>query len=131
MISELNERIDYYLSEQADHIMEKLQEFKLVIPFTSILHTYELTKYRYLIFKEDLLGARKQYELLQKQKKILSQPQVSLFNYLYAVWLLKKGFYKKADGLLGNISKDSKIDISPGELLYHRAIAKTTLEETG
>lgn len=131
LIYELNEAIDYYLSDQADQAVAKLRAFELVIPFTTILHTYELAKYRYLIFKEDLHAARKQYDLLQKQKKIFSQPQVSLFNYLYAVWLLKKGFYKKADGLLGNISKDSKIDISTGELLYHRSIAKTTLEETG
>ncbi|HAQ07486.1 MAG TPA: transcriptional regulator [Bacillus bacterium] len=131
LVAELNEKIDYYLNDEADQVMEKLRDYEGIIPFTTNLHTYELTKYRYLIFKEKLPEARMQYELLNKQKNIFSQPQTSLFRYLYAVWLLKKGFYKKADELLDTIGKDSKIEISDGELLYHRAIAKTTLEEPG
>ncbi|MEH7443917.1 tetratricopeptide repeat protein [Bacillus sp. JJ1122] len=131
LVTELNEKIDYYLNDEADLVMEKLREFEGIIPFTSNLHTYELSKYRYLIFKERLPQAQKQYELLNKQKNIFSQPQMALFSYLYAVWLLKKGIYKKADELLDSIGKDSKIEISSGELFYHRAIAKTTLEEPG
>jgi HTH-type transcriptional regulator, quorum sensing regulator NprR len=131
LISELNEKIDYFLNDEADQAMEKLKEFEGIIPFTTNLHTYELTKFRFLIFKGLITEAQVQYELLNKQKKIFSQPQASLFCYLYAVWLLKRGIYKKADELLNSIGKDTKIEISSGELLYHRALAKTSLEEPG
>ena len=131
LVVELNEKIDYYLNDEADKAMEKLKEFEAIIPFTTNLHTYELTKYRYLIFKGLIPEARKQYEHLNKQKNIFSQPQTSLFHYLYAVWLLKKGFHKKADELLDTIGKGTKIEISSGELLYHRALAKSSLEEPG
>ncbi|MBT2641361.1 helix-turn-helix domain-containing protein [Bacillus sp. ISL-41] len=131
LVAELNEKIDYFLNDEADDVMERLKEFEGIIPFSNNLHTYELAKYRYLIFKEMLNAAQKQYDLLNKQKNIFSQPQLALFSYLYAVWLLKKGIYKKADDLLGSIGKDSKIEIASGELFYHRAIAKTTLEEPG
>jgi HTH-type transcriptional regulator, quorum sensing regulator NprR len=129
LVLELNEKIDYFLSEEAEKSMESLKEYEGIIPFTTHLHTYELTKFRYLIFKGKIAEAQIQYELLNKQKKIFSQPQMALFSYLYAVWLLKKGTYSKADQLLDTIGKDSKIEISSGELLYHRAIAKTLLEE--
>jgi HTH-type transcriptional regulator, quorum sensing regulator NprR len=131
LVSELNENIDYFLNEEADEAMQKLEEFEGIIPFTTNLHTYELTKFRYLIFKGLLPEAQVQYELLNKQKKIFSQPQASLFSYLYAVWLLKKGNFKKADEILESIGKGSKIEISSGELIYHRALAKSSLEEPG
>lgn len=131
LVSDLNEKIDYFLNDEADEAMERLKEYEGIIPFTTNLHTYELSKFRYLIFKGMIPEAHIQYELLNKQKKIFSQPQMALFSYLYAVWLLKKGTYSKADQLLDSIGKDSKIDISSGELLYHRAIAKTLLEEPG
>ncbi|MCM3664843.1 helix-turn-helix domain-containing protein [Mesobacillus subterraneus] len=131
LVSELNEKIDYFLNEEADEAMLKLEEYEGIIPFTTNLHTYELTKFRYLIFKGMLPEAQVQYELLNKQKKIFSQPQASLFSYLYAVWLLKKGNFKKADEILESIGKGSKIEISSGELLYHRALAKSSLEEPG
>jgi HTH-type transcriptional regulator, quorum sensing regulator NprR len=131
LVSDLNEKIDYFLNDEADEAMESLKEFEGIIPFTTNLHTYELSKFRYLIFKGMIPEAQIQYELLNKQKKIFSQPQMALFSYLYAVWLLKKGSYSKADQLLDSIGKYSKIDISSGELLYHRAIAKTLLEEPG
>lgn len=131
LVSDLNEKIDYFLNDEADEAMESLKEYEGIIPFTTNLHTYELSKFRYLIFKGMIPEAQIQYELLNKQKKIFSQPQMALFSYLYAVWLLKKGSYSKADQLLDSIGKDSKIEISSGELLYHRAIAKTLLEEPG
>lgn len=131
LVSELNENIDYFLNEEADEAMQKLEEYEGIIPFTTNLHTYELTKFRYLIFKGMLPEAQVQYELLNKQKKIFSQPQASLFSYLYAVWLLKKGNFKKADEILESIGKGSKIEISSGELIYHRALAKSSLEEPG
>jgi HTH-type transcriptional regulator, quorum sensing regulator NprR len=131
LVSDLNENIDYFLNEEADEAMQKLKEFEGIIPFTTNLHTYELTKFRYLIFKGLLPEAQVQYELLNKQKKIFSQPQASLFSYLYAVWLLKKGNFKKADEILESIGKGSKIEISSGELIYHRALAKSSLEEPG
>lgn len=131
LVSDLNEKIDYFLNDEADEAMESLKEFEGIIPFTTNLHTYELSKFRYLIFKGMIPEAQIQYELLNKQKKIFSQPQMALFSYLYAVWLLKKGSYSKADQLLDSIGKYSKIEISSGELLYHRAIAKTLLEEPG
>jgi HTH-type transcriptional regulator, quorum sensing regulator NprR len=131
LVSELNEKIDYFLNEEADEAMLKLEEYEGIIPFTTNLHTYELTKFRFLIFKGMLPEAQVQYELLNKQKKIFSQPQASLFSYLYAVWLLKKGNFKKADEILESIGKGSKIEISSGELLYHRALAKSSLEEPG
>ncbi|MGA9228476.1 MAG: helix-turn-helix transcriptional regulator, partial [Mesobacillus sp.] len=122
LVSDLNEKIDYFLNDEADKAMEMLKEYEGIIPFTTNLHTYELSKFRYLIFKGMISEAQIQYELLNKQKKIFSQPQMALFSYLYAVWLLKKGSYSKADQLLDSIGKDSKIEISSGELLYHRAI---------
>lgn len=131
LIFQVNECIDYHLNDLADVKLKELEEFEHVVPFTDFLHTYELTKYRYYIFKEDLLQANNQYELLFRQKNTFSQQQLTLYHYLYAVWMLKKGFYKKADELLSSISTESKIDISLGELLYHRSIVKTTLEETG
>jgi HTH-type transcriptional regulator, quorum sensing regulator NprR len=131
LISELNEKIDYIQEDEAEVVMEKLKEFEGIIPFTTNLHKYELTKFRYLIFKGLLSEAQGQYELLNKQKKIFSQPQMALFSYLYAVMLLKKRIYKKADMILDNIGRGSKFDISDGELLYHRALAKTSLEDLG
>ncbi|MBT2685556.1 helix-turn-helix domain-containing protein [Bacillus sp. ISL-37] len=131
LVGELNEKIDYYLNDEADDVMKKLQEFEGIIPFSTNLHTYELAKYRYLIFKGKISEASKQFELLNKQKNIFSQPQMALFSYLHAVWLLKKGNCKKADGILDSIGKASKIEISSGELLYHRALAKSSLEEPG
>ncbi|RSD25513.1 tetratricopeptide repeat protein [Mesobacillus subterraneus] len=131
LVSEVNEKIDYFLDEEAVEVMSKLTEFEGIIPFSTNLHTYELTKFRYLIFKGMLTEAKSQYELLNKQKKIFSQPQLALFSYLYAVMLLKKRVYKKADNILDAISRESKIEISTGELLYHRALAKTSLEDLG
>lgn len=131
LVAELNEKIDYYLNDEADEVMERLKEFEGIIPFTTNLHTYELTKFRYLIFKSMMSEAKVQFELLNKQKKIFSQPQMALFSYLYAVWLLRKGTLKKADNILESIGRGSKIEISSGELLYHRAFAKSSLEEPG
>ncbi len=131
LINELNEKIDYIQDEEAETAMESLKEFEGIIPFTTNLHTYELTKFRYLIFKGKLTEAREQYELLKKQRKIFSQPQMALFSYLHAVMLLKKRIYKKADEILDTIGRGSKFDIPDGELLYHRALAKTSLDDLG
>jgi HTH-type transcriptional regulator, quorum sensing regulator NprR len=131
LIKELNEKIDFIQDEEADTTMEILKEFEGIIPFTTNLHTYELTKFRYLIFKHRFTEAQEQYELLKKQKKIFSQPQMALFSYLHAVMLLKKRIYKKADQILDTIGRGSKFDIPDGEILYHRALAKTSPEDLG
>ncbi|WP_071459597.1 helix-turn-helix domain-containing protein [Bacillus massilinigeriensis] len=130
-LTELNELIDYHLKEEASELMEKMKEMENVIPFSSSLYLYELTKLRYFIFTEQLEEAQQQKEMLNKQKKNFSQHENSLFRYLNAVLLLKKGNNQKAEELLEDLLNCWNDVVDRGELYYHLTLTKTSSDKVG
>lgn len=131
LLKELGEKLNYYLSEEVEGIFQKLKDLEHVIPFSIHIYSYELYKYRYLLFKDFLAEAEAQSDLLYKQKKNFSQHEVYLFTYYNAVLLIKKGQYNLADELLDEIHVNDINEMTNGDFLYHRALVKTSLEQSG
>ncbi|MGG1676810.1 helix-turn-helix domain-containing protein [Neobacillus sp. NRS-1170] len=131
LLGQLGEKINYFLKDKIDEIYQKLQEMEHIIPFSKFIHTYELYKYRYLLFKGFLAEAESQKDLLFKQKKNFSQHEEYLFRYFNAVCLIMKGQYKAADELLEALYIDPSNDRPNAEFFYHRAIVKSSLEQSG
>ena len=131
LLRDFSEKINFYLREEIEEIYQKLKEMEHVIPFSAHMYTYELYKYRYLLFKGLLSEAEAQRDLLHKQKKNFSQHESYLFRYYNAVFLLLKGQNKIADELLEELyTKDDNETIN-GEFLYHQALVKTSLDQSG
>lgn len=131
LIKELGEKLNYYLSEEIEGIFQKLKDLEHVIPFSIHIYSYELYKYRYLLFNGLLSEAEVQSDLLYKQKKNFSQHEEYLFNYYNAVFLIMKGQYNLADELLDEIYVNDNNEMTNGDFLYHRALVKTSLEQSG
>lgn len=128
---ELNEKISYYFKNDAETIFQNLQKWEELIPFSSYLYTYELYKYRYLLFVGKLDEAAVQRDLLNKWKNNFSQQERYLYSYYNAVFWIMKGKYAKADSILEDLFTDQNIEVTPGEVFYHRALVKSALEESG
>lgn len=131
LLGQLGEKINYYLKDKVDEIYQKLQEMEHIIPFSKYIYTYELYKYRYLLFKGFLAEAESQKDLLFKQKKNFSQHEEYLFRYFNAVCLIMKGQYKAADDLLEALYNEPSNETQNAEFFYHRAFVKGSLEQSG
>jgi HTH-type transcriptional regulator, quorum sensing regulator NprR len=131
LLVDLIKKINFYLNEDLDVTFEALKELGDIIPFSKYIYTYELYKYRYLLFKENLPEAENQRSLLYKQKKNFSQHEVYLFRYYNAVFLIMKGQYKAADEILEALHVESNHESVNGDFLYHRSIVKGLLNQTG
>ncbi|MHC0037282.1 helix-turn-helix domain-containing protein [Pseudoneobacillus sp. C159] len=130
LLLDLNEKILFYQKNQVDQIFAKLMEMEDIVPFSNSLYTYELYKYRYYLFKGNMQAADRQENILNKQKKNFSQHETYLFHYYNAVCLIMKGQYPKADIALEKLSLINNHQFETGELLYHRALVKSSLEKS-
>lgn len=126
----LNEKILFFQKNDVDQIFDKLAGIEDIIPFSSSLYTYELSKYRYLLFKGELKRAQQQENLLNKQKKNFSQQENYLFQHYNAICLIMQGQYQKADTVLELLMTLNNNEFVSGELLYHRALVKSSLEHS-
>lgn len=130
LLSALNEKMLFYQKNAVDQIFDKLVGMEDIIPFSTSLYTYELYKYRYFLFKGNLKSADQQENLLSKQKKNFSQQETYLFQYYNAICLMMKGQYKKADNSFDTLLLANNNDSVAGELHYHRALVKSSLEQS-
>jgi HTH-type transcriptional regulator, quorum sensing regulator NprR len=126
----LNEKMLFFQKNEVDQIFEKLANIEDIIPFSTSLYTYELTKYRYFLFKGNLKKAQQQENLLNKQKKNFSQQENYLFQHYNAICLIMQGQYQKADTVLELLMTVNNSEFVSGELLYHRALVKSSLEHS-
>jgi HTH-type transcriptional regulator, quorum sensing regulator NprR len=130
-LRELCNKINFYLKEEVDEIYQKLKDREHLIPFSKHIYIWELTKYRYLLFKGFIEEAGTQRDLLFKQKKNFSQHESYLFRYYNAIFLILKGQFKNADEILDTLYIENDHDTTSGEFLYHRALVKSSLEQSG
>jgi HTH-type transcriptional regulator, quorum sensing regulator NprR len=131
LLVELAKKINFYQKDSLDDTFAALKELEHIIPFSKYIYNYELYKYRYFLFKENLSGAENQRSLLFKQKKNFSQHEEYLFRYFNSVFLIMKGQFKVADDLLERLYADSNNESVNGDFLYHRALVKGQLNKTG
>jgi HTH-type transcriptional regulator, quorum sensing regulator NprR len=130
LIRDLGSNINFYLRDEAGEVYQKLEELEHIIPYSEHIYLYELYKFRYLLFIGKLAEAETQKDLLAKQKKNFSQHEEYLFHYYQAVFLIMRGQFKKADDILDALSNE-KNEIISGDFLYHRALVKSSLEQSG
>jgi HTH-type transcriptional regulator, quorum sensing regulator NprR len=131
LLRDFGEKINFYLREEMEEIYQKLKQIEHVVPFSAHMYSYELYKYRYLLFKGLLSEAEVQRDILHKQKKNFSQHEKYLFSYYNAVFLILKGQYKMADELFEELYVKYNNETTNGEFLYHRALVKTSLDQPG
>jgi tetratricopeptide (TPR) repeat protein len=131
LLADLAQKLNYYVEYNLDETYEALKELEDIIPFSKYIYTYELYKYRYYLFKGNLAEAENQRTLLDKQKKNFSQHEGYLFRFYNAVCLIKRGQYQAADDIFENLYADSNNENGNGDFLYHRAIVKGVLNQTG
>lgn len=131
LLNQLVENINYFSKDHADAIFQQLREIEHIIPFSKYIHTYELYKYRYLLFKGFLAEADAQKDLLFKQRKNFSQHEDYLFQYFNAISLILKGQFKAADDIFELLSSDNYHETPTGEFYYHRALVKGSLYQSG
>ncbi|MEH7357008.1 tetratricopeptide repeat protein, partial [Neobacillus drentensis] len=116
---------------EIDGTYQKLKNIEHLIPFSKHFYICELYKYRYLLFKGLFEEAEAQRDLLYKQKKNFSQHENYLFRYYNAIFLILKGQYKNADDILDTLYTENDHETTSGEFLYHRALVKSFLEQSG
>ncbi|MFC4799849.1 tetratricopeptide repeat protein [Neobacillus sp. GCM10023253] len=131
LIREFSNRINFYLKEEIEETYQKLKLIEHLIPFSKYIYIWELFKYRYLLFKGKMDEAEQQKDLLYKQKKNFSQHEEYLFRYYNAVFLMWKGQYKNADDIFDTLHTENNYQATDGEFLYHRALVKSSLEQSG
>ncbi|MDF2856547.1 MAG: hypothetical protein K0Q87_2398 [Neobacillus sp.] len=130
LIRDFEEKINFCLREEADEIYHKLKEIEHIIPYSKSIYLYELYKFYYFLFRGLLSEAEVQKDLLAKQRKNFSQHEEYLFLYYHAVSLIMKGKFKKADEILDSLGSE-KNEIISGDFIYHRALVKSSLEQSG
>ncbi|PLR76887.1 transcriptional regulator [Bacillus sp. V3-13] len=130
LLNELKDKIDFYLKDDAQKLFEQLSGLENIIPFSSYLYKYELIKYRYQLFQRFLAEAEQQREMLKKQTKNFSQYESYLYQSYNALLLILKGQFKKADEAFDQLFTDANPEAATGELLYHRALVKSSLEQS-
>nr|WP_263325048.1 helix-turn-helix domain-containing protein [Neobacillus sp. Marseille-Q6967] len=131
LLKDLGEKINYYLREEIEDIYQELKALEHVIPFSNYMYSFELYKYRYLLFKGLISEAETQRDLLYKQKKNFSQHENYLFRYYNGVFLMIKGQFKKADEIFEALSLENNNESTNGEFLYHWAFVKSSLDQSG
>jgi HTH-type transcriptional regulator, quorum sensing regulator NprR len=131
LLKDFGEKINFYLREEIEIIFNRLKEIEHVIPFSNHIYSYELYKYRYLLFKGLLAEADTQRDILYKQKKNFSQHEMYLFRYYNAVSLILKGNHKKADEIFDELFAENNNETTNGEFLYHWALVKSALDQPG
>jgi HTH-type transcriptional regulator, quorum sensing regulator NprR len=130
LLLSLNEKMLFLQKDEVDHTFNQLRNMEDIIPFSNSLYTYELYKYRYFLFIGNLKSAEHQENLLSKQKKNFSQQESYLFQHYNAICLIMQGQYQKADQLLEILMSANNHEFVSGELLYHRALVKSSLEHS-
>lgn len=130
LLNTLNEKIYFYQKNEVEDIINQLQDYEAIIPFTSYLHTYELYKMRYLLFLGNVDQADHQKEILNKLKKSFSQHEIYLFHYCVTVLYILKGQFEQADQQFDSLFQISH-DSSSGEFLYYRSMVKAALQQSG
>ncbi|WP_335469282.1 helix-turn-helix domain-containing protein [Neobacillus drentensis] len=131
LLRNLHNRINFYLSKEVDVFYQKLKKREHLIPFSNHIYMCELTKYRYLLFKGYIAEAELQRDLLVKQRKNFSQHESYLFRYYNAIFLILKGKLINADEILETLYIENYHETTSGEFLYHRALVKSSLEQSG
>jgi HTH-type transcriptional regulator, quorum sensing regulator NprR len=130
LLFELNEKILYFQKNDVNDLFEKLVSMEDIIPFSNSLYAYELCKYRYYLFIGKLKQAALQENLLSKQKKNFSQQENYLFQHYNAICLIMQGQYQRADAVLETLMIARNNEAISGEILYHRALVKSSLEHS-
>lgn len=131
LLRELKNKMSFYLKDKIDEAYQSLTELEHLIPFSKHIYTWELYKFRYFIFVGDIARAEQHKDLLAKQKKNFSQHEAYLFRYYNAIFLIWKGQYKAADEVLESLYNEPDSEVTEGEFLYHRALVKSSLEQSG
>jgi tetratricopeptide (TPR) repeat protein len=131
LLRELGSKINFFLKDEIDEIYQKLKDIEHLIPFSKHIFICELYKYRYLLFKGFFEEAEYQRDLLYKQKKNFSQHEDYLFRYYNAIFFILKGQFKNADDILDTLDIENDHETTSGEFLYHRALVKSSLEQSG
>ena len=131
LLKSLQEKMRYYLKDEAEQIYIQLKELEGIVPFSAYIYTYELYKYRYFMFTGKMAEAETQKNLLSKQKKNFSQHERYLFDYYNAICLMMKGDYKKADEEMERLDFNPNHEFNSGDVLYHRALIKSALDQAG
>jgi len=131
LLRDFGEKINFYLRDEIEEIYQKLKQIEHVIPFSAHMYSYELYKYRYLLFKGLLSEAEVQRDILHKQKKNFSQQEKYLFRYYNAVFLILKGQYRKADAIFDELFVENNHESVNGEFLYHWTFVKSSLDQPG
>jgi len=131
LLREFSYHINFYLKDGIDQTYQRIKEIEHFIPFSKYIYICELYKYRYLLLKGLFAEAEAQRDLLSKQKKNFSQHENYLFRYYNAIFLILKGQYKSADDLLEKLYIENDHETTSGEFLYHRALVKGFLEQSG
>ncbi|WP_180960156.1 tetratricopeptide repeat protein [Neobacillus cucumis] len=131
LLRDLSNKINFFLLKEVEEIYQELKNIEHLIPFSKHIFIWELAKYRYMLFKGLIEDAESQRDLLYKQKKNFSQHESYLFRYYNAIFLILKGQNKNADNLLDTLYVENDHDTTSGEFLYHRALVKSSLEQSG
>lgn len=131
LLRRLDDKINFYLRDEIEEYYQKLVNIEHLIPFSKYIYIYELYKFRYLIFKGLVEEADFQRAHLYKQKKNFSQHEDYLFRYYNAIFLMWKDQYQNADDILDALHTENNKETTCGEFLYHRSLAKSSLEQSG
>ncbi|WP_409271058.1 helix-turn-helix domain-containing protein [Neobacillus sp. SCS-31] len=131
LLGEFDNQMTFQIKAEADRVFSRLSELGNLIPFSSHIYTYELYKYRYLLFKGDDRDAEAQQELLKKHLKNFSRQERNLFDYFTSIHLMRHAKYHEADAILEKLDAEQAGGINLGEFLYHRAFAKGYTLQSG
>ncbi|WP_082687066.1 helix-turn-helix domain-containing protein [Bacillus sp. FJAT-27445] len=131
LLNEFDNQMTFQIKAQADHVYSRLLELGSLIPFSSHIYTYELYKYRYMLFKGNDSEAEAQQELLRKHLKNFTRQERNLFDYFTSIHLMRQAKYHEADAILDKLDAEQAGGINIGEFLYHRAFAKGYTLQSG
>ncbi|RDU36880.1 transcriptional regulator [Neobacillus piezotolerans] len=124
LLDEFDNQMTFQIKSEAERVYSMLLELGSLIPFSSHIYTYELYKYRYMLFKGNDGEAEAQHELLRKHLKNFSRQERNLFDYFTSIHLMRQAKYHEADAILEKLDAEQAGGINIGEFLYHRAFAK-------
>nr|WP_275670694.1 tetratricopeptide repeat protein [Neobacillus notoginsengisoli] len=131
LLDDFDDKMTFQIKTEADRIYSRLKELGGLIPFTPYIYTYELYKYRYMLFKGEDVAAEVQHDLLKKHLKNFSRQERNLFDYFTSIYLMRQARYHQADLILEKLDEEFAVGINNGEFLYHRAFAKSHMLQPG
>ena len=132
LITRFIEHMEYFEEEEAGFAFVELEKRNELITFTPYIYLYELYKYRYFLFIKNLEKADNHRKWLYKQRKNFSQHESYLFSYYHGIHLILRGEFNDArDQLLQLLHDDVTNPLASGELYYHIALVKGSLEKSG